>query len=31
MQGQVEAGIAQMRQGLAATEAMGLKAYKPCS
>jgi adenylate cyclase len=29
MQGQVEAGIAQMHQGLAATEAMGLKAYKP--
>jgi hypothetical protein len=29
MQGQVEAGIAQMRQGHAAIETMGFKAYKP--
>ena len=29
MQGQGEAGIAQMRQGLAATEAMGYESYKP--
>jgi DNA-binding winged helix-turn-helix (wHTH) protein/predicted ATPase len=29
MQGQGEAGIAQMRQGHATTEAMGFKAYKP--
>jgi predicted ATPase len=29
MQGQVEAGIAQIRQGLAATEAVEFKAYKP--
>jgi predicted ATPase len=31
MQGQVEAGIAQMHQGLAATEAMGFKAQEPYS